>query len=172
MADKISANITYVDANNNKGSKAITDIGPNADNGSIKNFCVGFLGLTTNTLAQIDRVEKTDITNATTKPKLSLTLSSETTNARTNESDTSGELFVETITTNYTYKVTAFQNAAGKFAVNFYKTDENKLHFETVVSYEAGGSTTYQIYFEETETTAATTAQIVFSTSAPVLTIL
>ena len=72
MSDKISANITYVDTDNNKGSKAITDISPTADNGAIKNFCVGLLGLTTNTLSQIDRVEKTDITNATAKPKLTL----------------------------------------------------------------------------------------------------
>ena len=69
MADKISANITYVDTDNNKGSKAITDISPTADNGAIKDFCVGLIGLTTNTLSQIDRVEKTDITNATPKPK-------------------------------------------------------------------------------------------------------
>ena len=74
MADKISASITYLDANNDKGSKAVTDISPTADNGAIKNFCVGLLGLTTNTLSQIDRIEKTDITNATTKPKLTLSV--------------------------------------------------------------------------------------------------
>lgn len=75
MADKISASITYIDANNNKGTKAITDISPTADNGAIKDFCVGFLGLTTNTLSQIDRVEKTDITNApAVKPDLEVTL--------------------------------------------------------------------------------------------------
>ena len=78
MADKISASITYLDADNNKGSKAITDISPTADNGAIKNFCVGLLGLTTNTLSQIDRVEKTDITNATPKPKLTLEVYTET----------------------------------------------------------------------------------------------
>ena len=74
MADKISASVTYLDATNNKGTKAITDISPTADNGAIRNFCVGLFGLTTNTLSQIDRVEKTDITNATTKPKLTLQL--------------------------------------------------------------------------------------------------
>lgn len=72
MADKISATITYVDTANNKGTKAITDISPTADNGAIKNFCAGLMGLTTNTLSQIDRVEKTDITNATAKSKLTL----------------------------------------------------------------------------------------------------
>lgn len=72
MADKISANITYLDSNQNKGSKAITDINPTADNSAIKDFCTGLLGLTTNTLSQIERVEKTDITNATEKPKLTL----------------------------------------------------------------------------------------------------
>ena len=77
MADKISASITYLDANNDKGSKAVTDISPTADNGAIKNFCVGLLGLTTNTLSQIDRIEKTDITNATTKPKLTLSVDTE-----------------------------------------------------------------------------------------------
>ena len=78
MADKISANITYVDTDNNKGSKAITDISPTADNGAIKDFCVGLIGLTTNTLSQIDRVEKTDITNATPKPKFTVPVVEET----------------------------------------------------------------------------------------------
>ena len=73
MADKISASITYVDTANNKGTKAITDISPSADNGAIKNFCVGLLGLTNNTLSQIDRVEKTDITNAAAKQDLEVT---------------------------------------------------------------------------------------------------
>ena len=72
MADKISATITFVDTANNKGTKAVTDISPTADNAAIKNFCVGLLGLTNNTLSQIDRVEKTDITEATAKPKLTL----------------------------------------------------------------------------------------------------
>ena len=77
MADKVSAAITYLDSNQNKGSKSITDINPEADNGAIKNFCVGLVGLTTNTISQIDRVEKTDITHATptpAKPKLELTI--------------------------------------------------------------------------------------------------
>ena len=80
MADKISASITYLDVNNNKGTKAITDISPMAGDTAIKNFCVGLLGLTTNTLSQIDRVEKTDITNPPTKADLVVTFDNNATN--------------------------------------------------------------------------------------------
>ena len=69
MADKISANITYLDSSGKKGTKAITDISTSASNGAIKNFCNGLIGLTTNLVSQIDKVEKTDITSSTVKPK-------------------------------------------------------------------------------------------------------
>lgn len=172
MADKISATITYVDTANNKGTKAITDISPTADNRAIKNFCVGLLGLTTNTLSQIDRVEKTDITNATAKPKLTLTLHNDTIDAKTNDVSLYGQLFTQAVTADFTYKLTANDAGADHFALNLEKNPNNTIQFQTVVSDENGGKVTYQIYFEETETTAATTAQILFSTSSPVLTIL
>ena len=68
MADKVSATITYLDANNHKGMKAITDINPNADNSAVKNLCAGLNALTTNTLVRIEKIERTDITNATAQP--------------------------------------------------------------------------------------------------------
>ncbi|MBR0061776.1 MAG: hypothetical protein IJP68_09905 [Selenomonadaceae bacterium] len=72
MADKTSATITYVDANGGKGTKSITDISPTADSGAIKNFCVALNALSTNTISAINKVEQTTITNATTKPKLTV----------------------------------------------------------------------------------------------------
>lgn len=77
MADKTSATITYLDENNNKGTKSITDISPDADSGAIKNFCTALNALSTNTISSIDKIEKTDITNATVKPKLTLTILTE-----------------------------------------------------------------------------------------------
>lgn len=72
MADKTSATITYVDTNGGKGTKSITDISPTADSGAIKDFCVALNALSTNTISTIDKIEKTDITTTTTKPKLSV----------------------------------------------------------------------------------------------------
>ena len=65
MATKTSAVITGVDSNDKTVSTAITDINPNADNGAIKSLCESLAGLTNNTLSKIQRVDKTDITNAT-----------------------------------------------------------------------------------------------------------
>lgn len=72
MAKKTSAIITSVDAANKTGSKAITDINPNADNGAIAALCRGFASLTTKTTKDIQRVDKTDITTAATKAQVVL----------------------------------------------------------------------------------------------------
>lgn len=77
MADKTAATITYIDANGSKGTKSITDISPMADNGAIKNFCTALNALSTNTISTINKVEQTTITNATVKPKLTLTILTE-----------------------------------------------------------------------------------------------
>ena len=172
MADKISASITYLDANNNKGTKAITDISPTADNGAIKNFCVGLLGLTTNTLSQIDRVEKTDITTATTKPKLSLTLTTQATETRfayNMEAQFGYTLFNETVTAGFVYRL-GNQGDEGR-PVNcmlniFRKGNFNDIYFSACTfddhnSYPNLGVTVY-VYFDETDTTAATTVKIRF----------
>ena len=176
MADKISASITYLDASNNKGSKAITDISPTADNGAIKDFCVGLLGLTTNTLSQIDRVEKTDITNATAKTKLTLTLSSEARNTTyITDPHVPMILFVETGLPNFTYKVEATISVTGEFnATLVYSGQQGQIYFSSTTDSTPAESGTYTmtIYFEETETTAATTAQLVISENPVTLTIL
>lgn len=184
MADKISATITYVDTANNKGTKAITDISPTADNGAIKNFCVGLLGLTTNTLSQIDRVEKTDITTATEKPKLALTLTmyaqsflnfASTPNY---EEDNEPQLFTNTNLPAFTYstEMTLYSEISLIFVMSIIKGVNGKVCFVTAKGTtieETDDTQTIKIYFEETETTAATTAQLVISYNAPpVLTIL
>lgn len=68
MADKVSATISYLDSNQRKGMKAITDINPVAANSAIKDFCTGLNALTTNTIVSIEKIERTDITNATSEP--------------------------------------------------------------------------------------------------------
>lgn len=70
MADKINAVMTYLDSSQNKGSKTITDINPNAGDGAIKNLCVALNGLTNNTLSSLEKIERTDITNAVAKATL------------------------------------------------------------------------------------------------------
>ena len=177
MADKISASITYLDVSNNKGSKAITDISPTADNGAIKDFCVGLLGLTTNTLSQIDRVEKTDITNATVKPKLTLTLDQQFANGIRTKYSSMDTLFVETDLPNFTYKVELTTEPNKYAATLFYNEYQRKVYFASALDPSdpplESGTYTMTIYFEETETTAATTAQLVISgNAAPVFTIL
>ena len=61
-ADKTSVNITYFDSNGKKGMKAITDINPNASNSAIRTFATGLNALTTNTIASLEKIERTNIT--------------------------------------------------------------------------------------------------------------
>lgn len=172
MADKISASITYLDTNNNKGTKAVTDISPTADNGAIKNFCVGLLGLTTNTLSQIDRVEKTDITTATTKPKLALTLTSAATQTRfayNMEPQFDYTLFNETVAAGFVYKL-GKQGDEGRpmnCMLNiFRKANFNDIYFSACTFDDQSSSpnlgVTAYVYFDETDTTAATAVKIRF----------
>lgn len=63
MADKKSAVISYVDSSNNKGSKTITDIADKIASSKVWAFCEALNALSTNTISQVDLVEKTDITN-------------------------------------------------------------------------------------------------------------
>jgi len=74
MADKKSAVISYVDSSNNKGSKTITDLADKIANSKVWAFCNALNSLSTNTISQVDLVEKTDITNAEYKPELELNL--------------------------------------------------------------------------------------------------
>ena len=176
MADKISASITYVDANNNKGSKAVTDISPTADNGAIKNFCVGLLGLTTNTLAQIDRVEKTDITNATTKPKLTVTLSTSEGAAPRFYDDKDERvtdagralLRLPTGMNQVPFSMKMNNPVANYFTVQFCYSSTNTGYvtgwwYWSYYGYEETTVATIDFYFEETETTAATNYRMTIS---------
>lgn len=179
MADKISASITYLDTNQNKGSKAVTDISPTADNGAIRNFCIGLLGLTTNTLSQIDRVEKTDITNAATKPKLSLTLNTTDTFMFNMSNPSVGDerntdIFNQISLPAFSYKVEGDAGLLYNFCVSVYETGGHVCYATGAGEIESTSETvTLTIYFEETETTAATTAQIAINYSGqPTLTIL
>lgn len=175
MADKISATLTYLDATNNKGTKAITDISPTADNGAIKNFCVGLLGLTTNTLSQIDRVEKTDITNAVAKPKLTLTLANDAKSALMFSRSSDGSYLFSGTLPAFTYKFEAADTTIlDSYFVNFFQSNDRiRFGAHTTISSTTTETVTATVYFAETDTTAATTAQIVISYDAqPVLTIL
>jgi len=180
MADKISASITYVDSSNSKGSKSITDISPTADNGSIKNLCVGLLRLTTNTLSQIDRIDKTDITAATTKPKLDLMLTAYAmenfnfSSAPNYSEEDEPKLFVQTNLPSFTYEV-EWSTVAATFVASVVAYN-GKVYFATAKGTtieETDVTQTIKIHFEETNTTAATTAQLVIGYSGqPTLTIL
>ena len=184
MADKISATITYLDANGGKGSKAITDISPTADNGAIKNFCNAFVGLTTNTVSQIDRIDKTNITNAATKPKLALTLTTYAqsflnfANTPNYEEDNAPQLFNNTNLPAFTYstEMTSQSEISMIFVMSIMKGTDGKVYFATAKGTtieETDATQTIKIHFAETDTTAATTAQLVISYNAPpVLTIL
>lgn len=63
MADsRINASYTVVDASGKKSTKSLTDLSPAASGSQIAALVSGLVGLTTNTLSQIERVETTDIT--------------------------------------------------------------------------------------------------------------
>ena len=53
------------DTTNNTSTKSITYANPAASNYVLKNFAVALNGLSNNTLEKIERVDTTDITNAT-----------------------------------------------------------------------------------------------------------
>ena len=165
MADKVSATISYVDANNRKGMKAITDINPNADNAAVKTLCAGLNALTTNTLQGVEKIERTDITNATTKPKVEipdfsggnlLLLKENPGGSRTLSS--AGNF------PNFTYYVDMPSNWDDNVVLMVYnqKTSAALLKLAAYVGSSISGSTTGEatitVHFEETETTAATTA--------------
>lgn len=176
MADKVSATISYVDANNRKGMKAVTDINPSADNTVVKNFCSGLNALTTNTLTGVEKIERTDITNATAKPKLALELTSTARNGiYITDQFYSNQLFNESNLPNFTYKVESSIPTIGKFNATLLKSSgSGGVYFASTIDSTPAESGTYTmtIYFEETETTAATTAQLVISENKLVFTIL
>lgn len=184
MADKVSANITYTDQNGKKGAKAITDINPTADNSTVKNFCAGLNALTNNTLMSVEKIERTDITNAATKPKLALTLTLYAqsflnfTNTPNYEEDNAPQLFTNTDLPAFTYstEMTLQSEISLIFVMSIMKGIDGKVYFATAKSNaieETDDTQTVKIHFEETNTTAATTAQLVISYNAPpVLTIL
>lgn len=169
MADKVSATISYVDANNRKGMKAVTDINPNADNGAVKNFCTGLNALTTNTLTGVEKIERTDITNATTKPKLTLTMPQAFSLNLTSLSTAANpdyELFNQSNLPNFVYRIDEpidFYNS--RIAITVYRANIGGMYTVRIVTLLQSvpsdeGTVTVTVYFEETETTAATTAVI------------
>ena len=64
MAVKTSLLVTVKDAGNKTAQKTVTNISPDAANGSIKTFCRKLFGLADNTVSAISKIERTDITEA------------------------------------------------------------------------------------------------------------
>lgn len=184
MSTKTSAVITSVGANNKVISKAITDINPAADNVAIKTLCQSLNSLTNNTFTGAQRIDKTDITTATTKPKLALTLTTYAqsflnfANTPNYQEDNAPQLFTNTDLPAFTYstEMTLRSEISLIFVMSIMKGIDGKVYFATAKGTtieETDDTQTIKIYFEETETTAATTAQLVISYNAPpVLTIL
>ena len=179
MADKVSATISYLDSNQRKGMKAITDINPAANNSAVKALCTGLNALTTNTLQGIEKIERTDITNATAKTKLSLTLNTSDTFLFNMSQPSIGEerntdIFNQTNLPAFTYKVEGDAGLLYNFCVSVYETGGHVCYVTGAGEIESTSETvTLTIYFDETETTAATTAQIVINYNGqPTLTIL
>lgn len=179
-ADKTSVNITYLDSKGKKGTKAITDINPNADNGSLKNFCSGLNALTNNTLTGVEKIERTDITSATAKPKLALTLSTIANSLKYTSSNEDGRLFNEVNLPAFTYKLATSKLLGNPLylsvVIDFFPYADNiqfAIKGDTTLTEAEYGQIIATIFFEETATTAATTAQItIHATDMPELTIL
>lgn len=174
MADKTSASISYLDSLNNKGSKSITDISPTADNGAIKNFCVALNALTTNTIVQIDRIEKTNISDAVPKPKLTLNInqtSVEGISFGTKSNATPLCYGIETQRPETTWNF-HFEKADGSvvhivaptlfFSSNWSDSTSNVLVYTDTTGYTAFQliKLVANIHFAETDDTAATTYQL------------
>lgn len=78
MPTKTSVVMQTTDQAQKKSSRSITYIDPNASNSDIKNFVEGMNDLTTQTLTAANRVDTTDILDATEKLPRNLQLSSST----------------------------------------------------------------------------------------------
>ena len=176
MATKISAVMTVTDTANKQASKSITDISPNASDGQVKNFLTALNALTTNTIDGIELVTKKDITDATAKTPLTLTLSGGTGSLIKLVTNGSGdEVFNQGNLPNFTYKVEGTTASLNAVSVSFFK-DSGSIYFNC---YGDAGTLTSEtqvtatLYFEETETTLPAVAQLVITKdNDPTLTIL
>ena len=69
MATKTSVIMETTDSSQNKSSRSITYIDPNATSTEIKNFVVGLNGLTNQTLTNARRIDTADILNDNRQPR-------------------------------------------------------------------------------------------------------
>ncbi|MBR2734098.1 MAG: hypothetical protein IKO74_02400 [Selenomonadaceae bacterium] len=174
MPDKVSATITYLDANNRKGMKAITDINPNADNSAVSALCTGLNALTTNTLTNIEKVERTNITNGN-KPKLTVAIIDNPSFLKL--TGFNNEFMMVRLSTqavpNYTYKFTSpvcVKNEGDTNArvadLSFGPVRKNGELLEGIGitgyihDWKSGDTVTVEFYFDETEETARTTYRL------------
>ena len=173
-ADKTSVNITYYDQRGNKGMKAITDINPNASNAEIKDFANGLNALTTNTVASLEKIERTNITAATGKPKVTLAIQPELDEFKGSfteqVSDTAAK---STVQTTITTALTMIGTNGDKLSVNDHAyiamayvpegASETKLKFVADMTKTTGtpvAQAIMDIVFAETDTTAETTYRL------------
>lgn len=173
---KVTLTIDGIDANEKKSSTKIQYVNPNISDDVMRTFANKCAALSTDTHTATTKTTDEDITNATTKPKLSLTFF----NANTPQLSQPGAsfLFTQTKLPNFTYKLEAEDpsSSLANVGLSVY-TVGTRINYNLCLQQEWGSSVgtpmMLTIYFDETETTAATTVQITINfDTAPVLTIL
>lgn len=171
-----SINVTALSTNDKTYSRAISYVNPNASDIELKQFATGVIGLTTSTLTKIDRIDKDDITNAAAKPKLSLTLYEAAMMPLTERN--ADAIFAETYLPSFTYTTEANANETlMNVSVCAFIGNNGYVSYSigqpSMATLPADSWVKLTLYFEETDTTAATTAIVQFNyNTAGTLTIL
>ena len=177
---KVTLTIDGLDANQKKSSTKIQYVNPNASDDVMRTFANKCAALSTDTHTATTKTTDEDITNAETpKQKLPLTLNTADTFLFNMSNPSIGgerntDIFDQTNLPVFTYKVEGDAGLLYNFCVSVYETGGHVCYATGASEIESTSETvTLTIYFEETATTAATTAQIVISYNGqPTLTIL
>lgn len=173
---KVTLTIEGIDQVDKKTSTKIPYINPNISDAVMKTFAQKCAALSDDTHTGTIKTVEEDITNAATKPKLTLTLANDAKSALMFSRSSDGSyLFSGTTLPAFTYKLEAANTTIlDSYFVNFFQSNDRiRFGAHTTISSTTTETVTATVYFEETDTTAATTAQIVISYDAqPVLTIL
>ena len=157
-----------------KFQKVVTDINPNATNAQLKDFATGLNALTTDTVTSIEKVERTNITAATGKPKVTLAIQPELDEFKGSfteqVSDTAAK---STVPTTITTALTLIGNNDDELSVNDHAyiamayvpegASETKLKFVADMTKTTGtpvAQAIMDIVFAETDTTAETTYRL------------
>ena len=173
---KVTLTIDGLDANEKKSSTKIQYVNPNVSDDVMRTFANKCAALSTDTHTATTKTTDEDITNAATpKPKLTLTMPSQlpaklNLTSLSTETNTMYVLFNEESLPNFVYRIEQPRDFYDScVAITVYNAEigatSDPSYYVRIVAMlksvpSAEGNVTVTIYFDETETTEATTAQV------------